>query len=170
MKIAAKFEKVSFEVYKNACMTTLPDMSADEIITAYEEIRLLERATKGSAGYDFFSPLNVQLQKDGSFVFPTGVRCRMPEDWVLMIFPRSGTGFKTGLHLANTVGVIDSDYYYSDNEGHILVKMVNDSALAKNMSVKVGSAICQGVLLPFGVTEDDSASASRNGGFGSSGR
>ena len=91
----------------------------------------------------------------------------MNEGWVLLIAPRSGIGFKTGSRLANTVGVIDQDYYYSDNEGHIMVKLVNEGALSRDLTVAKGSAFCQGILLPFGIAEGDDTTATRNGGFGS---
>ena len=170
MITAAKFEKVSFEIFKKSCEDLALGMNTDEIITAYEEIKLPNRATKGSAGYDFFSPLTITggLQKNSAFIFPTGIRCKMEEGWVLIICPRSGMGFKSGIRLANTVGVIDQDYYYSDNEGHIMVKLVNESTLAKNLHIKRGDAICQGILLPFGIAQGDQADGIRNGGFGSS--
>lgn len=168
MQTIARFEKVSFVAFKEACIS-LGIKNTDKIITAYEEICLPRRATKGSAGYDFFSAFDVDLKKGGACVFPTGIRCKMEEGWVLSLYPRSGMGFKTGLRLANTVGIIDQDYYYSDNEGHIMVKLVNDSSLGKDISIKRGNAICQGVLLPFGIAEGDNAENIRNGGFGSSG-
>ncbi len=172
MGTVAKFEKVSFEVFREACKAVVPHLTGDDIITAYSEIRLPRRATKGSAGYDFFSPVTLPegLKKGDSFTFPTGIRCKMNEGWVLLICPRSGMGFKTGIHLANTVGVIDQDYYYSDNEGHIMVKLVNDSSLARTAAIHSGEAICQGILLPFGTAEGDSAQRTRNGGFGSTGK
>lgn len=172
MEKMAKFEKVSFGVFKEACEKLCPELSLDEITAAYESIKLPRRATKGSAGYDFFSPLSLQsgIKKGDAFTFPTGVRCKMKEGWVLVICPRSGMGFKTGIHLANTVGVIDQDYYYSDNEGHIMVKLVNDASLARDIEIHWGDAICQGLFLPFGIVEGDDAQKSRNGGFGSTGK
>lgn len=167
METAAKFEKVSFEIYKGSCEALRLPVQLDDVISSYEKIRLPRRATKGSAGYDFFSPFDVTLKKGESFVFPTGIRCKMSEGWVLTLYPRSGMGFKTGVRLANTVGVIDQDYYYSDNEGHIMVKLVNDGVMGKSVNISAGDAICQGVLLPFGIAEGDRASKERNGGFGS---
>ena len=81
-------------------------------------------------------------------------------------------GFKFGIHLANTGGIIDEDYYGSDNEGHIFIKLVNDSVLstAKPMEIKKGDAFCQGIFVPFGITVDDDATEIRNGGFGSTGK
>ena len=81
------------------------------------------------------------------------------------MYPRSGLGFKFRLMLNNTVGVIDSDYYYSDNEGHIHIKLFNGGS--RRLEIAAGEAFAQGIFLPFGITEDDSATAKRNGGFGS---
>lgn len=91
----------------------------------------------------------------------------MNERWVLMIYPRSGLGFKYRLQLNNTVGVIDSDYFYSDNEGHIFIKMTNDSNEGKVVDVQAGQGIAQGIFMTYGITEDDDATETRNGGFGS---
>ncbi len=101
---------------------------------------------------------------------PTGIRARMEEGWVLCLFPRSGQGFRYRLQLDNTVGVIDSDYYGSRNEGHILVKLTNDSREKKTLTLRAGEGFLQGIFLPFGVTEDDMAEGARNGGFGSTGQ
>ena len=91
----------------------------------------------------------------------------MREGWVLMIFPRSSLGFKYKLMLNNTVGIIDSDYFYSDNEGHIFIKIINDNNEGKTVNIEKGTAFAQGIFLPFGITEDDCAEGERNGGFGS---
>ncbi len=169
MITAAKFEKVSFSIFADSCRKLMPQLGEDDISAAYESITLPRRATKGSAGYDFFSPISLPscLKAGESFTFPTGIRCKMDEGWVLLICPRSGMGFKTGVRLANTIGVIDQDYYFSDNEGHIMVKLVNESALSSAIEINCGTAFCQGLLLPFGIAENDSANAIRNGGFGS---
>ena len=91
----------------------------------------------------------------------------MQEDWVLQLFPRSGLGFKFRLQLNNTVGIIDSDYYYSDNEGHIFAKVTNDSNEGKTLKVDAGAGFMQGIFLQYGITIDDDAQGIRNGGFGS---
>jgi len=91
----------------------------------------------------------------------------MDEDWVLKVYPRSGLGFKSRLQMNNTVGIIDSDYYYSDNEGHIFIKMTNDSREGKTVEVAAGSGFAQGIFLEYGITVDDDAQGIRNGGFGS---
>ena len=128
-----------------------------------------ERATVGSAGYDFYSPLDFVLEPGQTIKIPTGIRAKIEDGWVLMIFPRSGLGFKFRIQLNNTVGIIDSDYYGSDNEGHIFIKITNDSNEGKTLSLKKGDGFAQGVFLPYGVASDDEAAALRNGGFGSTG-
>lgn len=131
-------------------------------------IKLPDRATTGSAGYDFYSPISFKLGTGESIVVPTGVRCCMDSRYVMKIYPRSGLGFKYFVGLANTVGIIDSDYYYSDNEGHIKIKLVNDGK--EELVIKEGEAIAQGVFVEYGVTINDVANGVRNGGFNSSKR
>lgn len=131
------------------------------------EIRLPRRATSGSAGYDFFAPAGFELKPGETILLPTGVRARMDEGWVLMLYPRSGLGFKYRLQLNNTVGVIDSDYFGAKNEGHIMLKLTNDSNEGRTLVVRAGDAVAQGVFMPFGVTIDDGAAEQREGGFGS---
>ena len=92
---------------------------------------------------------------------------RINEGWALLIYPRSSLGFKYRLQLDNSVGIIDSDYYYSDNEGHIFIKLTNDSRDGKELCVKAGEAFAQGIFMPYGLCEDDAADGVRNGGFGS---
>lgn len=131
----------------------------------YGALRLPRRATAGSAGYDFCSPLDFTLEPGETIKLPTGVRARIDAGWVLMLFPRSGLGFRYRLQLNNTVGVIDSDYFGAQNEGHIFLKLHN--AGDRPVSVRAGEAVAQGVFVPFGVTCDDDADGVRRGGFGS---
>ena len=91
----------------------------------------------------------------------------MEQDWVLKCYPRSGLGFKYRLQLNNTVGIIDSDYYYSDNEGQIFAKITNDSNEGKTVEVEAGDGFMQGILVQYGITLDDNVTEVRNGGFGS---
>ena len=130
----------------------------------YENIILPRRATAGSAGYDFIAPYDFVLESGEEIVIDTGIRARIAEGWVLVILPRSGSGFKYGVRLANTAGVIDSDYFNADNEGHIKIKLVGGS---KTYTVKAGDAFAQGIFLPYGITEDDECTEERHGGFGS---
>ena len=161
----AQFSKVSFEQFARSATDKL-GITPQEAIGVYESIILPKRATSGSAGYDFFTPVKIELAPGESLSVPTGIRARIDEGWVLMLYPRSGLGFKYGMKLANTVGVIDSDYYYSDNEGHIIAKITNTSA-DKTITVEAGKGFIQGVFSPFGITVDDEADGVRNGGFGS---
>ncbi|MCQ2508461.1 MAG: deoxyuridine 5'-triphosphate nucleotidohydrolase [Dorea sp.] len=163
----AQFEKVSFEQYKEAFIDTYGETEDEEILKVYESIRLPRRATSGSAGYDFFTPLALTLEPGKTAKIPTGIRAKMDNDWVLKLYPRSGLGFKFRLQLNNTVGIIDADYYYSDNEGHIFAKITNDSNEGKTVALKAETGFMQGIFLEYGITMDDDVTDVRNGGFGS---
>lgn len=163
MKKIAKFEKVSFKEFLSLFKSY--NYSDEEIKLMYDNIKLPKRATSGSAGYDFHSPIDVSLEKYSMCIIPTGIRVNITEGWVLKIYPRSSMGFKYHMSLANTVGVIDSDYYYADNEGHIMVKIYNGSD--KVLSIKKDDRFCQGIFSEFGITIDDDATEMRHGGFGS---
>lgn len=139
----------------------------NEIKDAYEELELPRRSTHGSAGYDFYVPFNIVLNPGESIVVPTGIRCFLDEDKVLQIYPRSGLGFKFHMGLANTVGIIDSDYVNSDNEGHIMIKIVNNSD--KELFIEQDKAFAQGIITQYFTVENDNETEKqvRNGGFGS---
>jgi len=170
MKRIAQFQKVSLEQFTKDWLDFDSNATADDIKLLYEEIKLPRRATRGSAGYDIFSPISFTLAPSETIKFPTGIRVQMEENWVLQCFPRSGLGFKYRLQLNNTVGIIDSDYYYSDNEGHIFVKLTNDSNEGKSVTVEKNTGVVQGIFIEYGITVDDDATAIRNGGFGSTTR
>ena len=169
MERIAAFEKVSFEQFRYDMEDCFGEYkySEEELKKIYDEIKLPERSTAGSAGYDFRLPVSLTLSTGAAVKIPTGIRCHMNEGWFLMIVPRSGLGFKYYLKAANTVGIIDSDYYYAKNDGHIMVKVRNEGALTLHMNA--GDAFCQGIFLPFGITDFDNATAQRTGGFGSTG-
>lgn len=167
MQRVAKFHKVSMEQFKADWADTFPGTSGEEIESIYEELRLPARATAGSAGYDFFTPVPLTLAPGESIKVPTGMRAEIEAGWVLQIYPRSSLGFKFRLQLNNTVGIIDSDYFYSDNEGHMFIKVTNDSKEGKTVELGKGAGFAQGIFLPFGITEDDGCCDKRNGGFGS---
>lgn len=133
----------------------------------YDRICLPRRATAGSAGYDFFSPMDFTLQPGEFIQIPTGIRAHMEAGWVLTLVPRSGQGFRYRIQLYNSVGVIDADYFDAPNEGHIQLKLVNANEEGKQFSVRAGEAIAQGIFLPYGITVDDDADQPRVGGFGS---
>lgn len=166
MQRIAKFEKVSYEVFEQGFKDCFPDCK-EECAKVYEAIKLPKRATTGSAGYDFFAPVMFSLKPGETIKIPTGIRVKMQENYVLHLYPRSGLGFKYRLQLNNTVGIIDSDYYNSDNEGHIFSKITNDSNEDKVLTVDAGTGFMQGIFLEYGITVDDDAVEVRNGGFGS---
>ena len=165
MKKIAKFHKVSFEQFAEGFADYSKDLEVVRKI--YDSIKLPKRATKGSAGYDFFAPVGIVLAPGETMKVPTGIRCEMEYDWVLKLYPRSGLGFKYRLQLNNTVGIIDADYFYSDNEGHIFANITNDSNEGKTVEIPAGTGFIQGIFLEYGITVDDDATEIRNGGFGS---
>ena len=170
----AKFRKVSFDQFKHdmiSCGFNLPDTVMQE---AYDVIKLPVRATAGSAGYDFFSPIpfalsNMTVNPRG-ITFPTGIQCELHPDFCLIMIPKSGLGIKQYSRLGNCIGLIDRDYIFSDNEGDIFVNIRSDIPSNPPVEIKAGQAICQGVILPFGTTDDDETTEARNGGLGSTGK
>lgn len=151
----------SFEIISNE------QLNKDFDSNIIYEVKLPKRSTKESAGYDIFAPYNFQIAPNEEIKIPTGLKVHMQKGEVLFIFPRSGLGFKYYTRLANTIGVIDSDYINSDNEGHIWVKIRNEGD--KVLSVKQGEAFCQAIFMPFLLVDGDGFEAGndRNGGFGS---
>lgn len=190
-----KFEKVTYEEFARSIKSMARFEFADDedIRKVYDEIKLPERSTSGSAGYDFFSPIGavlasfradieqcrddfteemhdiVNLKRD-EIIIPTGIKAQIDPHWVLILAPRSGQGFNYGVALANTIGVIDEDYYNNEkNEGHIMVKLTSTSTEFDELYIRRGKAFCQGIFLPYGLTDDDKATAKRTGGLGSTG-
>ncbi len=149
-KRIASFEKI----------TCIPEVEA-----FYDDIKLPERSTSNSAGYDFYLPYDVTFNPNETVKILTGVRAKMEENYVLMIFPRSSLGIKHKLTLDNTVAVIDADYYNALNEGHIMLYITNNSN--EVVSLKKGDRFVQGIFLEYGVTYDDNVETKRIGGFGS---
>ena len=161
-----RFHKVSYEQFKKDIIDSdFRDFSEEEIKEIYSNIKIPKRATKGSAGYDLFAPYDLIFDYNIIFKFPTGIRCEMDDNVVLILVPRSSLGFKYRLGLDNTLGIIDSDYFYAKNEGHIQCKMTQN----KNIFVKVnkGEAYMQGIFINYLKTDDDETNEIRVGGFGS---
>ena len=167
MKRIAKFHKVSEAQFVKDWTETFGMQDKEELKDIYESIQLPKRATSGSAGYDFYSPLIISLEPGETIKIPTGIRVEMEEGWVLKCYPRSGLGFKYRLQMNNTVGIIDSDYFYSDNEGHIFAKITNYTNEDKTVEIQPGEGFMQGIFVEYGITVDDDVTAARNGGFGS---
>lgn len=155
------FERVSYFQYQKD----------NDNIDCYEEfknIKLPQRATKYSAGYDFYSPFYFELEVGESITIPTGIRVKLDDDKFLAIVPRSGLGFKYRLQLDNTIGIIDSDYFGNENnEGHVKVKITNDGKENKKLVINIGDAVCQGIILKYYTTKDDTVKNKRIGGIGS---
>lgn len=168
MERVGRFEKVSFEQFYTAMKNELGVGNADAK-TMYDQIDLPVRATAGSAGYDIKSPIDFILKPGASVRIPTGLRVRINDGWWLCCAPRSSLGCNYRMQLNNTIGVIDSDYYNSDNEGHIFAKITNDSKDNKDLVIEAGDRFMQAIFIPFGVTYSDDARDVRNGGCGSTG-
>ena len=166
----ARFEKVSVQQFVTDWITTFPQQTVEQAVYAYEHIKLPARATSGSAGYDIYTPVGFELPAGERIKMPTGLRVHIEEGWVLTLYPRSSLGFQYRFQLDNSVGVIDSDYVRSDNEGHIFLRMTNDNREGKTLRVPAGTAFAQGIFLPFGLTVDDDVHTVRNGGLGSTTR
>lgn len=139
---------------------------------AYDMISIPERSTSCSAGFDFRSPINFNLAPGKSIVIPTGIRAKMNPAYVLMLYPRSSIGIRHGIVFANTVPIIDADYYNAENEGHIMLAFKNTLPAGRDNAwhVEAGDKICQGIFVRYGITHDDHASNARTGGIGSTGK
>lgn len=162
-----KFEKVSLNQFIKDVKSCVPGLNDSYYELMYNALKIPKRATIGSAGYDFFAPFSFQLKAGASIKIPTGIRVQLYTDKFLAIYPRSGLGFKYKLQLWNGVAIIDSDYYNSDNEGHIFIKLYNDCPEDKTLLVEQGDAFAQGIIHQYFLTENDNADGIRNGGFGS---
>jgi dUTP pyrophosphatase len=180
-----QFEKVSYRQFEKDFMSEFPEAIYEEIQGIYEDLKLPERATDGSIGYGFFAPFNFDLKPGEEIKFPTGIKVELDPHLIIMtvdqdgvslplcvyewlgIYPRSGQGFKF-LRIANTVGVIDFDYYNnSSNEGEIWIKLRNES-VDKIFEISKGQEFCQGIInLSLRTSNDKSTGIIREGGLGS---
>nr|DAW14785.1 MAG TPA: deoxyuridine 5'-triphosphate nucleotidohydrolase [Caudoviricetes sp.] len=140
-----------------------------ERVTGYKYINLPKRKTKQSAGYDIESAIDAVITPGETKLIPTGIKAYMkPYEW-LGIYVRSSLAVKYGIILANSVAVIDSDYYNNqDNEGHILIALRNTSKAVYN--IRKGDRIAQGIFHQYYKVDDDSADGDRTGGIGSTGK
>lgn len=188
LRTCGEFQKVSFEqFYKDVGMVDMPNKELlvldaiclrrntkgreqdcrDVARDMYDNIKLPVRSTYDSSGHDFFAPFEFMLEPGQSIMIPTGIRVLINHGWDLSIFPRSGLGVKYRCQLDNTCGIIDADYSGSSNEGHIFIKLTNDSHEDKMMHIKQGQAFAQGIFRVYGLTRNDNVTAKRDGGFGS---
>ena len=153
-----KFEKISFEQFKK-------DVSDD--LNLYNSIELPKRSTMKSAGYDIKSMEYGVIKSGEAKSFKTGLKVTMNDDEVLYIYSRSSQGYKYNVSLANSVGVIDSDFYNNpSNEGHFQVRLINLGN--EDYIVNIGDRIAQGVFMKYLVVDDEKEIKSeRTGGLGS---
>lgn len=163
-----QFHKVSYEQFKKDLLDcNIKITSEKEIRNIYDNIKLPKRATLSSAGYDFYAPFDMVFYNNESLKFPSGIRCEMNDNVVLMLYPRSGLGFKHRMALDNATGVIDADYFHAKNEGHIHAKMHYDNDNIEKLEIKQGEAYMQGIFVQYFKTVDDDTQEVRVGGFGS---
>lgn len=138
-----------------------------ELLSTETDVSLLpQRSTTHAAGYDLKSAVDIDIEPDTIVLVPTGVKAYMKSDEVLYLYDRSSNPKKLGLVLANSVGVIDGDYYNNEsNEGHIFVQFKNISH--QTVHIKKGDRIAQAVFAPFLRADNDNVTNTRTGGFGS---
>ena len=143
-----------------------------EVAKGFENkgINLPVRKTKYSAGYDVEAAEDCIIPSfkkgDKPTLVKTGIKAYMKEDEVLILANRSSNPGKKGLILANSIGVIDSDYYGNpDNDGHIMFAFYNIKE--EDVQIKKGDAIGQAIFQKYLVTDNDVATGERTGGFGS---
>ena len=166
-RTVAKFEKVTWGQYCDSRGWDPANVLTEgSNVKEYDDIKLPKRATKGSAGYDFFSPFDFSLEPGETIKIPTGIKAKIADGFVLKEYPRSSLGFKYRVRLDNTVGIIDSDYYNNEkNEGHIFIKITNEGN--KILEVKKGDAFCQGIFSEYFLAEEEEVTEKRTGGIGS---
>lgn len=165
-----RFEKVRYEAFERDMMQYRPiNFMGGEAKEAYDKIKLPERKTKYSAGYDICCPIDITIPSGQRRVIPTGIKVVFEEDemetWHLQMFVRSSVGIKDGVVLTNGTGVIDSDYQFGNNDGDMMLALLNTSE--KLVKYKAGDRICQAVFMIHGITSNDKASGDRTGGIGS---
>jgi dUTP pyrophosphatase len=150
-----KFEKISYAEFEK-----------DNVPCEYSDIKIPERKTKHSAGYDFYAPYDFSISAGQEIVIKTGIKALMDDDIVLLMFIRSSMGIKYNLTIKNQTGVIDSDYYGNPyNEGHIYIALKNNG---EDLSFPKGTRIAQGVFVKYYTENDENIPLNeRVGGWGS---
>ena len=194
-----RFEKVSFRQFLRGIdeainkndgegpLSSYRFKTEDYINTnIYSKIKLPTRATKHSAGYDFFYPFEDSVLFPGqSIVIPTGIKVKINRvevghicndddilelDFFLGIYTKSSHGFNNNIKQDDTIAIIDADYYDNeDNEGHIFIKLRNEHE-EKPFNLSYHQKIAQGIFQIYGITDDDNITATRSGGLGSTSR
>ena len=139
------FEKISFAQFSK-------DVKEDEKL--YNEIKMPERDSNATAGYDIYLLDDIELKPGEIMKLPTGLKAFFEKDEVLLIVVRSSMGFKRNVRLCNQVGVIDSDYYNNNvNEGHIWIRIQNEGDIT--VELHKGDAVVQGIFMKYLTTNSD---------------
>ena len=193
------FQKVSLDQYlkdwKKLYLNNSDEESfnqiKDRVAQIWEDIKLPERSTEDSAGYDFYSPFRFILNAGTNIIIPTGIKFKAERnDIVLLCMPRSSMGFKHGIRLTNTIGVIDADYQYAENEGHIMMNLHMDGKMMPlrmqfsgddlytrddvhifsntRVTIEKGDKYIQGIVVNY-FTDGTIVINERTGGLGSTG-
>lgn len=169
MEPVATFEKISFDQFVKDFVKDYDGVpllkEGAVLLDVYNNIHLPLRKTDGSAGYDFFSPVAVHVS-GSPITLPTGIRVKIEPGYFMACYPRSGLGFKYGMRLENTTGIIDSDYYYANNEGHIMARI----SANRSFDITEGDRFMQGIFQSFGISTNGNGNEQRVGGIGSTGR
>ena len=144
------------------------EVVSDEYRKNGGEIKIPTRSNAHSAGYDFYSPVDITIPPHGMCMIWTDIKACMNNDEVLMLYVRSSMG-KHPVVIANGTGVIDADYYNNpSNEGEIFIQMVNASP--RDVVIAKGERIGQGIFMPYLLADGDLGNANqRTAGFGSTG-
>ena len=178
MANVAKFHKVSKEQFSkditNWAKSCGWEANEQAVIFALHDLQLPTRATKRSAGYDFFAPFEIHFNPGEEVTIYTGIKIEIGEaamdnicDLVLQLAPRSSLSNNYGMELCNTIGIVDADYYNNgENEGHIMARV----KFEKEYTLRKGERFMQGLIIPVFRTDDDNVTEERNGGFGSTGK
>ena len=138
-----------------------------------KEIKLPERATSNSAGYDFYAIEKIEIPPyklgDNPFMIKTGIKAYMLDGEFLLLANRSSNPKKKKLVIPNSVGIIDSDYYGNeDNDGEIMFGFYNLSNDV--VIIEKGEKLGQGIFMDYNKVDNDTTFADRTGGFGSTGK
>ncbi len=145
---------------KNIPNSLVPDRD-DHLLTP-------KKGSKNSAGYDFFNPLKemTTIESGQTVMVATNVKAYMLPDEVLLVDIRSSIAIKKGLVLANTIGIIDSDYYDNkDNEGNILLALKNTTD--KPVKIAPKEKLAQGMFTVYLPADEGNTEEERTGGVGS---
>lgn len=177
---AGEFHKVSFEQFVESFKPIYTSQLSPEQVYSdkdvenaakviYDLIRLPERATAGSNGYDFFFPFgDTEIAPGQSIIIPTGIKVKLNPGWALLVYSRSSLGFNYRVLIEENVAVIDEDYFDNiNNEGHIFIKIINDNREGQTATLRLGAAFCQGLFTLTGRAANDNVTVERVGGIGS---